>query len=150
MLYSVLENCEEKKKAFLWTVLLYYRTSIEGDFKDCIRLAFCHYDEKTLREAVIRLVQAIKFMQSKQWRINCLEKLFWIFESHYYNFLSPAPLGVLEDGGAGEEERDCFWQPAQAPDQPKHGGSLRAAAGQVQGSNEGSCRAQDGKKNFRS
>lgn len=41
------------------------RTSIVGDFKDCIRLAFCHYDKDTLKDAAMRLIQAIKFMMDK-------------------------------------------------------------------------------------
>ena len=39
-------------------------TSIHGDFADHIRLGFCHYDVQTLKDAAIRLVQAIKFMQN--------------------------------------------------------------------------------------
>lgn len=38
------------------------RTSADGDFKDYIRLAFCHYNEAILKDGVSRLSQAIKFM----------------------------------------------------------------------------------------
>lgn len=43
-----------------------YRTSVNGDFKDYIRLAFCHYDEETLKDAAARLGKAIKFLMDNK------------------------------------------------------------------------------------
>lgn len=41
-------------------LICFDRTSANGDFKDHIRLAFCHYAESELKEGVAKLSQAIK------------------------------------------------------------------------------------------
>ncbi len=38
------------------------RTSVDGGFKNYIRLAFCHYEPSVLREAASKIGQAVKEM----------------------------------------------------------------------------------------
>jgi len=39
---------------------MYCRTSVDGSFTNCIRLAFCHYESDVLRDAAARIGKAVK------------------------------------------------------------------------------------------